>query len=128
ITTDGTGKGSFSLSVPSGFYTATAADPSGNTSQFSIAVGVRSLSDSQTALTSSANPSATGQAVTFTAIVTAPGFSGTATGTVTFTIDGHAQPPVTLSVVGGNHEAQFTTSTLAAGQHSVSASYSGDTT
>ena len=32
-----------------------------------------------------------------------------------------------LAVVGGVDEAQFTTSTLAAGSHTVSAAYSGDT-
>jgi hypothetical protein len=78
-------------------------------------------------VSSSLNPSTVGQQVTFTAIVTAPGFTGTPTGTVTFTIDGQAQTPVALSVVGGVDEAQFVTSTLTAGQHSVSAAYSGNT-
>jgi hypothetical protein len=67
-----------------------------------------------------------GQQVTFTAVVSAPGYQGTPTGTVTFTIDGQAEPPVQLSVVGGQDEAQFVTSTLATEQHSVSATYSGD--
>ena len=65
--------------------------------------------------------------MTFTAVVTAPGFAGTPTGTVTFTIDGHAQSPVPLSVVGGVDEAKFAISTLTAGQHSVTAAYSGNT-
>jgi hypothetical protein len=68
-----------------------------------------------------------GQAVTFTAVVSAPGYQGTPTGTVTFTIDGQAEPPVQLNVAGSQEEAQFVTSTLAAGQHSVTATYSGDT-
>ena len=80
-----------------------------------------------TTLSSSANPSAVGQQVTFTAVVSAASFQGTPTGTVTFTIDGHAQAPVPLAVVGGLDEAQFATSTLTAGQHSVTAAYSGDT-
>jgi hypothetical protein len=67
-----------------------------------------------------------GQQVTFTAIVSAQGFQGTPTGAVTFTIDGQAQKGVSLAVVGGKDEAQFVTSTLAAGQHTVSAAYSGD--
>jgi hypothetical protein len=75
---------------------------------------------------SSLNPSTVGQSVTFTAVVTAPGFQGMPTGAVTFTIDGHAQPPVPLSVVVGKDEAQFVTSTLTAGPHSVSATYNGD--
>lgn len=44
------------------------------------------------------------------------------TGTVTFTIDGAAQTPVALS----NGQATFSTSTLSAGTHIVTAAYSGD--
>jgi hypothetical protein len=76
---------------------------------------------------SSANPSKAGQQVTFTAVVSAQGFQGSPTGTVIFTIDGQAQKSVSLAVVGGKDEAQFVTSTLAAGQHSITAVYSGDT-
>ncbi len=126
VDTDSTGKGTFSVTEPLGFYTATATDPSGNTSAFSNAVGVQSLATTQTAVSSSANPLTVGQAVTFTAVVTAPGYQGTPTGMVSFTIDGHAQSPVALAMVGGIDEAQFTTSTLEAGTHTVSASYSGD--
>jgi parallel beta-helix repeat protein len=123
VNTDGSGKATFSVTEPIGFYAATAIDPSGNTSPFSNAVGSQALAASQTAVSSSSNPSTAGQPVTFTAVVTAPGYHGTPTGTVTFSIDGHAQSPVQLSVVGGMDEAQFTTSTLAAGSHTVSASY-----
>jgi hypothetical protein len=127
VKTDSSGKGSFSVTEPTGiFYTATATDPSGNTSPFSNAAGGQALPASVTALSSSANPSTAGQQVTFTAVVTAAGYTGTPTGTVTFSIDGQKQPPVQLSVVGGVDEAQFTTSTLTVGQHSVSAAYSGD--
>jgi hypothetical protein len=44
------------------------------------------------------------------------------TGTVTFAIDGMAQTPVNLV----NGVATFTTMTLAAGMHTVTATYSGD--
>jgi hypothetical protein len=64
--------------------------------------------------------------VTFTAAVTASGFQGTPTGTVTFTIDGQAETPVPLALVGGSDQAQLTIATLSAGAHTVSASYSGD--
>ena len=64
--------------------------------------------------------------MTFTAVVTPTGQQGTPTGTVTFKIDGQAQAPVPLSVVGGADLAQFVASTLTRGQHSVVASYSGD--
>ncbi len=87
------------------------------------------LDTTTTTVTSTLNPSTVGQQVTFTAAVTAPGFPGTPTGTVTFTIDGHVHtPPVALTVVGGVDEAQLPISTLTAGPHSVSAIYSGDAT
>src|SRR5262249_27395575 len=78
-----------------------------------------------TALTSSANPSAPGQSVTFTATVTAntPG-GGTPTGTVQFQIDGiNFGNPVTLS---GGQATSSSISSLAVGGHTVTASYSGD--
>jgi hypothetical protein len=126
VNTDGSGKGTFSVTVPMGYYTATATDPSGNTSAFSQSVGSVKLPATVVALTSSSNPSTVGQQVTFTAEVTATGYEGTPTGTVTFSVDGQAQSPVALALVGGVDQAQFTTSTLAAGSHTVSASYSGD--
>jgi Bacterial Ig-like domain (group 3) len=89
-------------------------------------VNPTNLPSTLTTLTASLNASVVGQPVTFTAIVTAPGFAGTPTGTVTFTIDGQAQTPVALSVVGGADLAQFVTSALAVGQHSVAAAFSGD--
>ena len=76
------------------------------------------------ALTSSLNPSAFGQSVTFTAAVTAPAaFPVAPTGTITF-YDG----PVNLgnSVVNpATGIATFSTSTLAIGSHAITASYSG---
>ncbi len=101
VTTDGTGQGTFSVSEPTGFYTATTTDPSGDTSDFSAVAATVSLPASVTAVSSSANPSTSGQQVTFTAVVSAPAYQGTPSGTVTFTIDGQAQTPVALSVVGG---------------------------
>ena len=85
------------------------------------------VSTTTTALSSSSNPSVFGQAVTFTATVSgAAGSSGPPTGTVTFTIDGVAQPPVPLAVVNGVAQAAFPTSTLAGGNHTLTAAYSGD--
>jgi uncharacterized repeat protein (TIGR01451 family) len=76
---------------------------------------------SQTTLQSSANPSAVGQSVTFTATVTGSGT--TPTGTVTF-MDGST----TLATVALNSSgsAAYTTSALLAGSQSITASYSGD--
>jgi hypothetical protein len=73
-----------------------------------------------TSLTSSPDPSAHGQAVTFTATVTSTG--PTPTGTVKF-MDGTTNlGTVTLS--GGI--AKLTTSTLAVGTHPITAQYLGD--
>jgi hypothetical protein len=74
-----------------------------------------------TTLMSSQNPSTIGQSVTFTATVTGNG--GTPTGTVTFSVDGGAGTPATLS--GG--QATFTTSALTIGAHNITATYGGDT-
>src|SRR6266566_128044 len=78
-------------------------------------------SPSATTLISSLNPSALGQAVTFTATVTSSA-TGTPTGTVTFQDGASALGTGTLS--GGT--ATFTTSALTAGTHSITAIYGGD--
>src|SRR5262249_23893762 len=79
-----------------------------------------------TTLASSASPSAAGATVTFPATV-APGTgAGTPTGNVTFTIDGVAQRPVPLRMVGGHDQASFSIATLAAGTHRIVAAYGGD--
>ncbi len=83
-----------------------------------------------TALTSSANPSAVGQPVTFTATVT-PIMSGPAspTGTVTFT-DNFMSSITTLNPggtpLGADGTAAFSTSGLTAGDHVITADYSGN--
>jgi hypothetical protein len=77
-----------------------------------------------TSLSSSANPSVYGQAVTFTATVAPTTGTGTPTGTVTFT-DGSTTLG-TSSLSGG--KATFTTSTLSVGSHTIGAAYSGDST
>jgi hypothetical protein len=83
------------------------------------------LAPTATALTSSLNPAPVGQAVTFTATVTAvaPGF-GTPTGSVTFFDGTTSLGSATLN----NGVATLTTSALAAGMHSITASYGGVTT
>ena len=73
-----------------------------------------------TALSSSLNPSQSGQAVTFTATVTSTG--PTPTGTVRFMDGGKRIGSATLS--GG--VASLTTSKLAVGTHSMTAEYLGD--
>ena len=73
------------------------------------------------AVSSSSNPSGFGQSVTFTATVT-PQTQGTPTGTVTFS-DG-SQQLAQSSLSGGTDT--LSTSGLAIGSHSITASYSGD--
>ena len=74
-----------------------------------------------TSLTSSLNPSNASANVKFTATV-AHGGSGTPTGTVTFR-DG---AKVLGNVALASDKAAFSTSTLAVGNHSITAAYSGD--
>ena len=85
---------------------------------------VVSKANTGTTVTSSANPSVSGQSVTFTATVT-PAASAPATpgGTVQFVVDSsNFGGPVPVS--GG--VAQLSTSSLGVGNHSVTAQYSGD--
>ena len=80
--------------------------------------------NSTTTLTSSPNPSVSGQSVTFTATAVAvlPG-AGTPTGIVTFK-DGTTTLGTGTLTAGS---ATFSTSTLTASTHSITAVYSGDT-
>lgn len=72
-----------------------------------------------TTLSSTLNPLIFGQPVTFTATITS---SGPSTGTVTFN-DGST---VVASVPLASGQASFSTSSLAAGSHSITATFSGD--
>ena len=76
-----------------------------------------------TALSATPNPTDFGQSVSLRATVTpvAPG-AGTATGTVKFNDGSTTLASVTMS----NSAATFTTSSLAAGTHNLTALYSGD--
>ena len=78
-----------------------------------------------TKVTSSINPSAFGQAVTFTATVTAASGTTRPTGIVTFK-DGTTILGIgTLSVVRGVVQTTFSTSSLTIGTHSITAVYAG---
>jgi hypothetical protein len=78
-------------------------------------------------VTSTSNVVTHGQPVTFTAQVTAaaPG-AGTPTGTVTFMDGSTALGTVSLTMSGGAPTASLTTSSLAAGAHSITVVYNGD--
>jgi hypothetical protein len=76
-----------------------------------------------TTLTASVPSVSAGQPVTFTATVLAQVVnSNMPSGSVVFTVDGMAQPPVPLV----NSMANLTLSTLSVGAHGVTATYSGD--
>jgi hypothetical protein len=77
--------------------------------------------NSSTTLISSQNPSGLGQSVTFTATVSSPG--GTPTGMVNFSVDSGTAVSEPLS--GG--VATFSTATLGTGNHTITATYLGDT-
>lgn len=75
-----------------------------------------------TKLTSSANPQTAGLPVTFTVTVTPASGTYAPTGTITTTVDGATGPTLLLS----NGVASITTSALAAGTHTIVATYVPD--
>jgi LPXTG-motif cell wall-anchored protein len=98
--------------------TATLASSTGSVDQ------VVSLAASTTSVTSSLNPSSTGDAVTFTATVTSS--APVTTGTVQFSDDG--APLGSPQAVAADGSASVTTAELAAGNHTITAAYSGTAT
>jgi hypothetical protein len=93
------------------------------TSADSTVTGTLSPTGTTTAVISSNNPSVFGQSVTFTATVSPVIGTGTPPGTVQFTVDGsNFGSPVTLS---GSTASSMATTTLAVGNHVVTAVYSG---
>jgi hypothetical protein len=117
------GKASYStssLSVGTHSIMATySGDTNNGNSTSSVLTQTVNKAITVTTLSSSPNPSRFSQQVNFTATVS----PSTATGTVTFTIDGTAQSPVPLS----SGKASYSTSSLSVGTHSIMATYSGDT-
>jgi autotransporter-associated beta strand protein len=116
------------LSVSGHTVTAVySGDPNFSTSTGMLTQNVNRASTS--ALVSvSPNPSVFGQLVTLIATISVPSpGAGTPTGVVQFQIDGNnAGNPVSVTTSGGLTTASFSTAALAAGAHSISASYSGD--
>ena len=86
-------------------------------------VNAGSKASTTTGVTSSPNPSTSGASVTFTATVTSA-TAGTITGTVTF-LDGATS--FGMGTVGAGGVATAMTSSLTAGNHSITAQYGGDT-
>ncbi len=113
------------LTADKHFITASYSGDSNFSAGNSSLIQIVHASGTTTALASSPNPSNSGQPVTFTATVAAaPPGSGTPTGQVTFQ-DGNtvlAQAPLNASGV-----VSFSTSSLALGNHTVTAVYASDT-
>ena len=78
-----------------------------------------------TNVTADKNPQATAANITFTATVQPNSCAGIPTGLVIFSVDGTPVSTFPLSLAG---RAAYSTSSLNAGQHSISAAYTGDQT
>ena len=89
---------------------------------WSLDITTVAAATTSTSVTSSVNPSTTGQSVTFTATVTSNG-SPVTSGTVTFT-----EGATTLASnvpLNASGQASFSTSSLAEGNHVITATYNG---
>jgi hypothetical protein len=81
------------------------------------------MGGTSTQLSANPSPSIVGQNVTFTASVSVVGgITGKPTGSVSFTVDNSA--PTVVKLTDG--DCSFSTNSLTAGTHSISAKYSGD--
>ena len=128
------GAGGFGWDVLGGYYLVSAAKEGCNTETTSTltipppitgleltltCASPPSLSATHTSVSSSASPATYGEPVTFTATVSG---GSNPTGTVTFFSGGEAIGSGVLQ----NGTAAFTTSALAVGEYSITASYGGD--
>jgi len=128
VALDGSGHASFATSaLVAGTHSITAAY--GGDSNFILSTSATlpqavAQAVTGTNLSSSQNPSSSGQSVSFTATVlpVAPG-AGIPTGGVTFKDGSTTLGTMTLNSSG---QATFTTTTLVLGTHSITAAYSGD--
>ena len=100
----------------------TITDNGSNSPQNLGLTGIGITDATTTLLTSAQNPSSVGQSVTFTATVAPQQGTGTPTGTVSFS-DGGAG--IGSSTLNGSGVSTLTISTLSAGSHSITASYTG---
>jgi len=121
------GKATLSVSkLAVGTHSITAAYGGGvkfNASSSAVVSQVVNKARTSVALTSTPNPSSSGQAVTLTATVTGA-FGGSPSGTVVFK-DGTTASG-TRTVNAATHVARLVTSKLSAGSHSITAFYDGD--
>jgi hypothetical protein len=120
FSTSGLAVGSHSVTA---VYSGDANFSSSASAAVSVTVSAPAKTATTTSLTASATQLTTGQSVTFTASVAAQSGSGTPTGSVIF-LDGQSQigtSPLSAS------SSSFTSTSLSAGTHSITAAYSGDT-
>ena len=103
----------------------TAGLASGGTDGYFAVARFLNQAPTTTALASSANPSLSGQSVTFTATVSTAGTTSP-TGTVQFFDGSTLLGTGTLGTAGGVTTSTFTTNTLAVGTHAITAVYGGD--
>ena len=108
------------MSLNGNLYRAVFTNASGSVTSSAGTLTVNTTG-ATTTLASSKDPTVFGQAVTFTATVSAS--TGTPTGTVTFLDGATSIGTATLDSTGAG---SFTTSALAVGTHAITASYSGD--
>jgi Bacterial Ig-like domain (group 3) len=98
-------------------------DKPGGTAGFgSLGSSAHVVDPSSTSVSSSANPSVAGRSLVFNALVSHTSGTAVPTGSIAFS-DGSI-PLAMVALSGGT--AGFSTSTLAAGDHTITASYSGD--
>jgi hypothetical protein len=106
------------------FINATyAGDSTHGPASASLSQQIIAGATTSTALVPSVNPAAIGQMVTFTATVTNASNSGTPTGSITLTTGTTALTQPLTAVSGNSATTSFSISTLTAGSHSVTASY-----
>jgi hypothetical protein len=128
IALNGAGQGSFSIgTLLVGSYNITAqysGDPNYIAVTSSILVQVVNKATPPITLISSEQPASLGDNVTFTATVNSVGDGITPTGTITF-FDGITaiSGPITIN---GSGVGSMSTTSLAAGAHSITVQYSGD--
>jgi hypothetical protein len=123
---DSAGQASFTMSsLTVSVHTITAeyrGDASNLTASGSVSHEVKTAATT-TVVTAAPTPSEFGRSVTFTATVTSPQGLGRTSGTVVFTIDGVVAGTVKVSSSG---KARYVAPLLDAGEHTVTATYSGN--
>ena len=121
LSTSGLASGSHSITV---VYSGDSNFASSISATVSVTVSTPVKTATTTSLTASATQLTTGQSVTFTATIAPQSRSGVPTGSATF-LDGQTQigtSPLSAGI------SSFTSASLSAGTHSITATYSGDAT